>query len=313
MQGFDTIITRMMTLGLAMLIGFVCVKTKYITEEQKNSLSRVIVRITLPILVMTSLTSMDFDRQTLINSIHVLLISILVVVMLFCIGILTTKAARMGGKEAAMHRCMTCFGNVVFMAFPLLEALYGAEGLLYAAIYQLASDMCLWTFGMYQLTGENGEKKSFLDNIKRLLTPGTIAFVVAFIMMATGLKFTGVIGEVMTGIGSTTTYMSMLFIGGTLAQVDFKNIYKRVWLFVLTVLKMIAVPAILIFILKFLEINEVAKSVIIFQAAMPTSTVLVMLGMEYDCDIMYCTEGVFISHIAGLVTLPFVYYLMSVI
>lgn len=43
------------------------------------------------------------------------------------------------------------------------------------------------------------------------------------------------------------------------------------------------------------------------------ATVLVMLGMEYDSDVMYCTEGVFISHIAGLVTLHLIYYLMNVI
>ncbi len=313
MQGFDTIINRMMTLGLAMLIGFVCVKTGYITKEQKNGLSRIIVRITLPILVMTSLTSMDFDRQTLINSLQVLIISLLVVILLFFVGVFTAKLGKMDKRKAAMHRCMTCFGNVVFMAFPLLEALYGAEGLLYAAIYQLASDMCLWTFGVYQLTGQKSEKKSFLGNIKRLLTPGTVAFLVAFVMMVTGLKFTGIVGDVMTGIGSTTTYMSMIFIGGTLAEVDFRHIYKRVWLFVLTVVKMIIVPVMLILILKFVNINEIVKAVIIFQAAMPTSTVLVMLGLEYDSDIMYCAEGVFISHIAGLVTLPLLYYLMSVI
>ena len=315
MQGFETIINSILTLGLAMLIGFVCVKTGYITEEQKNGLSRIIVRVTLPILVIMSLTSIEFDREKLVNSIHVLLISILVVAMLYVIGAGISKAGRLDCAKANMYRCMMCFGNVVFMAFPLIQALYGAEGLLYAAIYELANDMFLWTVGVYTLgkSHDDGKKISIKDRLKKLLNPGTIAFTAAFIMMALGFKFTGIAADVLNGIGGTTTYLSMLFIGGTLAGIDFRHIYRRVWLFVLTAVKMIIVPIILILILRLFNLGETVTAVIILQAAMPASTVLVVLGMEYGGDVTYCAEGVFITHILGLLTLPLCYYLMNVL
>lgn len=313
MQGFDTIINSIITLGLAILVGFICVKTKYISKEQNNGMSKIVVRVTLPLLIVTSLTSLEFDREKLINSIHVLLISIVVIALLYCAGVIMSKAARMEKSRAAMHRCMICLGNVVFMAFPLIQALYGAEGILYASIFELANDMFLWTVGVYSMNSAHEEKPSLRENLKRLLNPGTIAFAVAFVMMAFGLKFTGALETVLTGIGSTTTYLSMFFIGGTLALVDFRHIYKRVWLLALTVVKMIAIPVALIFILKIFNLSETAEAVIILQAAMPTSTVLVVLGMEYKCDALYCAEGVFITHLAGLVTLPFLYYLMSII
>ncbi len=310
---FETIINSIIKLGIAMLVGFVCIKTGYITKEQNNGLSKVIVRVTLPILIITSLTSLEFDTQKLKNSIYVLLVSIVVVAFLFAVGTVTSKISKMDKSRAIMHRCMTCFGNVVFMAFPLIQALYGAEGLLYAAIYELANDTCLWTLGVYQMKSIEEKEKSFMGSIKNLVNPGTIAFVVAFVMMAFGLKFSGIFGEVMTGIGSTTTYLSMFFIGGTLALVDFKHIYKRVWLFVLTAVKMVIIPIILMFVLKPFNLGEMVTAVIVLQAAMPASTILVILGMEYDGDVLYCAEGVFITHLLGLLTLPFVYYLMSVI
>ena len=123
MQGFGTIINSIITLGLAMLVGFICIKTKYISEEQNNGMSKIVVRVTLPILVITSLTSLDFDREKLINSIHVLVVSIVVVAFLYAVGMLMAKMGRMERSKAVMHRCMTCFGNVVFMAFPLIQAL----------------------------------------------------------------------------------------------------------------------------------------------------------------------------------------------
>ncbi|MCC8161319.1 MAG: AEC family transporter [Oscillospiraceae bacterium] len=313
MQGFETITNSIMTLALAMLVGFVCVKTKYITEEQKNALSKVIVRVTLPLLVITSLTNQVFDHETLMNSIKVLIISLVVIGFLYIIGVLMSRPGNMEKSKAVMHTCMTCFGNVVFMAYPLIQALYGAEGLLYAAIFGLANDMYLWTVGVYRMASIKNGKSSFLGNLKNLLTPGTVSFIAAFIMMAFGFKFTGIIGEVMTGIGSTTTYLSMFFIGGTLAAVDFRHIYKRVRLFALTAVKMIVVPILLIFVLGMFDLSETVRAAIILQAAMPASTILAVLGMEYDGDVVYCAEGVFITHLAGLVTLPLVYYLMSVL
>ena len=91
MQGFETIINSIIKLGIAMLVGFVCIKTGYITKEQNNGLSKVIVRVTLPILIITSLTSLEFDTQKLKNSIYVLLVSIVVVAFLFAVGTVTSK------------------------------------------------------------------------------------------------------------------------------------------------------------------------------------------------------------------------------
>lgn len=96
MQGFETIINSIIKLGIAMLVGFVCIKTGYITKEQNNGLSKVIVRVTLPILIITSLTSLEFDTQKLKNSIYVLLVSIVAVAFLFAVGTVMSKISKMG-------------------------------------------------------------------------------------------------------------------------------------------------------------------------------------------------------------------------
>ena len=123
MQGFETIINSIIKLGIAMLVGFVCIKTGYITKEQNNGLSKVIVRVTLPILIITSLTSLEFDTQKLKNSIYVLIVSIVVVAFLFAVGTVTSIISKMDKSHAIMHRCMRGFGKVVFMAFPVIQAL----------------------------------------------------------------------------------------------------------------------------------------------------------------------------------------------
>lgn len=315
MTGFETIVMSIIKLALAMLVGFVCLKTKYITKEQNDGMSKIVVRVTLPFLVVSSLTSMDFDYHKLISSAQVLIAALCVETLLFLVGTLMMKASGLEKAKAVMLRCMMCFGNVVFMAFPLIQALYGAEGLLYAAVYEIANDGFLWTLGVWSInSAHEGEgKPSLASNLKRLANPGTIAFAIAFIMMAFRLKIPGIAGEVVSGIGSTTTYLSMFFIGGTLAMVDFRHIYRRVWLYILVAAKMIIIPVILIFILKWLHFDNMPAAVVVLQAAMPTSTVLAVLANEHRGDVIYCAEGVFISHLLGLATLPLVYYLIALI
>lgn len=311
-EGFLSILTCIATLGLAILVGFVCSKSGYLPAAVKPALSKIVVKLTLPVLIAVSLTKTEITQEKLINSVFIVVCGLIVIGLLQLTGLLTERLFKKSAPPI-LHRCMTSFGNVVFVAYPLIQSLYGDEGLYYAALFAFSSDCWLWTFGVYSLSKLSGRSESLTANLKRLINPSTIAFAVSFIMMVFGLKFTGIIGDVMNGFGSMTTYLSMLFIGGVLADVDFRGIYKKASLIALTLLKMIIVPFILILIFKLIPAAQDVESIIILQAAMPVSTVLVMLCSEYGGDTKYSAEGVFLSTLASLVTLPLVYSLINII
>lgn len=311
-EGFLSILTCIATLGLAILVGFVCSKSGYLPAAVKPALSKIVVKLTLPVLIAVSLTKTEITQEKLINSVFIVVCGLIVIGLLQLTGLLTERLFKKSASPI-LHRCMTSFGNVVFVAYPLIQSLYGDEGLYYAALFAFSSDCWLWTFGVYSLSKLSGRSESLTANLKRLINPSTIAFAVSFIMMVFGLKFTGIIGDVMNGFGSMTTYLSMLFIGGVLADVDFRGIYKKASLIALTLLKMIIVPFILILIFKLIPAAQDVESIIILQAAMPVSTVLVMLCSEYGGDTKYSAEGVFLSTLASLVTLPLVYSLINII
>lgn len=312
MNGFSVIAENIIVLGLAMLIGFICVKTGYIPKETKDALSKIIVKVTLPVLVMTSLTKLELNGEKVINSVITAVSGLIIVGIMFLIGIIIARLFKMERPRAVMHACMSAFGNTVFVAYPLIQALYGDEGLLYAALFVFANDCYLWTLGVYKMSEVSAEKSSPGKNIKHLINPATIAFGISFIMMIFKLQFGGPIKTVLTGIGSTTTYLSMFFIGGTLASVKFKDIYKRVPLFVIVAVKMLIIPFILIAFLKLFNINDTVRAVLVLQAAMPVSTVVSILASEYKCDTIYSAEGVFITTVLSLITIPVVYTVMNV-
>jgi len=313
MDGFNTILHSIILLALMIGVGYAAVKTKYISVDVKNALSKIIVRITLPMLVITSLTKVELDTARIKNSLILIAVAFSAILILYIAGGITAKLFRLKRDTAVVHQCMSAFGNVVFLGYPLIEALFGAEGIFYAALYGFANDLLMWTVGIYRLASLKSEKSNTLENMKNLLNPATIAFAISLVMMIFGWKFTGVVSEVLTGIGGTTTYLSMIFIGGTLATVDLKHIYKRVQIFLLAALKMVIAPILLVFIVRLLPVDEMVKSIIVLQLAMPTQTMIAILTTEYGGDVSYIAEGIFITTVLSLVTIPFVYYVMNLI
>lgn len=310
MAGFADILDSILVLGIAMLVGFICVKSGYIKPEVRDAISKILVKVTLPILVVTTMTKLGLDKDRIINCITILVIGWVCIPVMYMIGAGIAKVFKMEGERAVMHSCMSCFGNIVFVAYPLIQKIYGDEGILYAALFAFANDCYLWTFGVFKLSGVHSAGGSVKSNIKRIINPGTVAVAVSLVMMAFGLKLGGIFKEAFEGIGSVTTYLSMLFLGGTLAMVDFKHIYRRVSLFVLLIVKMLIFPALLLLALRLIGINETVTGVAVLQTAMPVSTVLSILAAEYKCDVLYGAEGAFITTALCIVTLPAVYYMI---
>lgn len=314
MEGFDTIINNILLLTAVIAIGFAAVKTGYLRADIKNALSAVIVRLTLPLLILNALTRLELTQERIYNAIAVLVLALLAILILYLIGILSSKLFHMPEATAIIHRCMMSFGNVAFLGYPLISALFGEEGLFYAAVFQFVNDIFVWTFVVCRLNrlGKNKEL-SLKQTLKNIINPCTIAFFLSFIMMLCGFRFSGLVLEITTGIGGMTTYLSMLFIGMVLAEVKLGQIKYISSMFVIIFIKMLFIPTAMIFVIKFLPLDLAAKGAVIMQIAVPSQTIISVLTLEYGGDTAYTSQGILITTLAGLITMPAVYYIMNCI
>ena len=311
-MGFEVIAEQIAILGIAMAIGFLAVKLKYLKAEIAASISKIIVRITLPFLIITTITSQNLSPEMLKNAVLLAVIEICILLLLFIGGALTGKLFGFTGSRKTIHKLMSTFGNVIFLGYPLITALYGQEGLFYAVIYALINDGMLWTLGVFMLV-RDGKRKDARSPLWNLINPNTVSFAISLIMLALGFRLPQLLHTALSGIGSLTTYLSMLFIGMTLATIDLKVIYKRISIFVLILIKMVLFPFVLILILRHLPLDRTLCGVLILQVAMPAQTVLTILANEYQSDFKYAAECVFITTILSLGLLPFCYYLILIL
>jgi predicted permease len=297
-------------LAVVVLIGIFAAKLNILTYETKDMLSKVIFNISLPLMLFTNFLKLDATPRLLANSSVVISIAGFVIFLLLLIGWATTKLFHINGREAAVFKAHSMFGNTIFLGFPLINALYGAEGLLYASMFQLIATIIMWTVGVVVLTYGNGMpwKKSILQ----VINPNTIATLTGLAFFMLSIKLPDIIIRPLAELGSANTWLSMLYIGAMLAFADVGGLLKKRSLYLISFNRLILFPLVLISLFYVAASvlgtapDKLVSSVIILEASMPCMASVVIMAKELGADDHLAVGNVFVSTIFSIATLPVV-------
>lgn len=307
----DVIWSKILLLSIIMLIGLIGEKTGYI-KGLRTATSQLLTRITLPLLVITTLSGQTRSAQTQNTAIAVFVFGLLFVFILLFLGKLSALPFCFDKKRKDVHICLTAFGNSIFLGYPLLDALFGPQAVFYAAFFSIANDLTAWTLGVAILSRTKNGK---LD-LGRLLNPTTLSYVVGALMFMFSLRLPEPLHLAASTIGSTTTVLSMLFLGAVLASVRLKELIACLSSVTIILIKMILVPIGAFYALRFLipslalPVDTIISVVIGLELAMPCQSVFPILAQEFGGDVQYAATTVGLTTAASLLTLPFVYTFM---
>ena len=315
----QVIVGQIFILSVVIVIGILATRFKIITDDLRKGLSRLIINVTLPLLLVTKLGSLKLTSSLMYSSLGLFVFTFLALAILYITGRLSSKANGLSHEHTVIHTLHTMFGNIIFIGFPLLDALFpNGEGILYASIFQLASNSVLWTFGILMID-KRGEKVK----VKHLLNINTIAFIVGVLLLSFSVKIPQFVDSSLGGLGRTTIYLSMLYIGSVLYTGNFKRLLFKRRLYAIAINKLILSPVIILIItliiIKLIGINisDTAIIVLTLQSGMPCMAIVVMLCAEYKLDVEMATENLFFTTVLSVFTLPLLYavseYMIGVI
>lgn len=317
----STILTQIIILFFLAAIGFVSGKTRYLPEKSGAVVSKLVIRITMPALIFSKMLSADFSADNYFDGLKLIGIAIVFILLTYLFTLPFTAIMKLPDKSRNVYSMQTLFGNVIFFAFPLFQALFGDIGVIYALFFNIGNDLLLWTLGVY-LAGKH-QGKGAGGSVGHIFNPNLITFIIGIVLVLTNLddKLRGtVVYQTADMIGKATSPLSMIFIGLVLASSKagiFKNIAKKFVLIMMSVQKLLVVPiligAILLFAVKQNWISDVVMMVAVMQFAMPVGTLTVSIAAEYDSDYEMAAEGVFISTLLSIVTLPLIAYLIKLV
>lgn len=200
---------QVIVLFFLILTGIVVVKTGVLQLENKRILSNLLVQLVVPAMVLNSYM-MEFDPKIVGNLGKALGYSTLFLLVGIVITFLITALIPGIGRNLAILRFGTMFSNAAYMGFPLIQAIFGDEGLMYASVYVTVFNILLWTIGYAVVSGQPDMKKV----AKAVLTnPVLYAVVLGLVIYLCRIPVPSVIQSPLAYIGNMNTPISMLITG----------------------------------------------------------------------------------------------------
>lgn len=297
----------MIQLFLILIVGWVGHKTKVFPAETQTALTKLVVYITTPCTILYSVLN-NSSLPGIGVMVELLLISSACYIAVAALSLLAVKLMHIRPGSRGAYVCMLLFTNCGFIGFPVVQAIFGADAVFYASILNIPFYPCLYTLGVYLLSKDAADRGLGQAEIalswRTFVSPCMVASVAAVVLALTGLKFPAVLTNTIGTIGNITTPGALLVIGISIAKQPLREMLGSAKIYLMSALRLIVLPVLIWFVLHFFLHDQTILGVIVVTFAMPTATMVSMLADEYGSDQRATVQGVFLTTLFSMVTIP---------
>lgn len=298
-MSFVDTLTQMSSLFLLVIIGFGCNKLKYMDGDFNRKFSSLILNITAPFLILSSVMGEVLPKPE--DIIPVLTAGVLSYVFLFIVAFVVSKYICKDENAVGSYRFMLIFGNINYIGFPVLDALFGSTAIFYAAVVTIPFNILIFMLGVPIITSGKGK---FHFNYRTLFSPCLITTYITIIIVILQAKMPIEIAEACTLVGSMTVPGSLLIIGSTLATIPILKMFGNVRMYLLTAIKLLAIPVALYFIYRVSPLDVKYANVLVVLFGMPVASIGTMLCLKNNIDGSTMSEGTFLTTLFSVVSIP---------
>lgn len=272
-------------LFILILCGVVIGKIKMVNEEGKGMLSNLLIYFVVPFMIINSYMS-GYNAEILKNMGRMLFYSILTI----CIGMaLSIGITFLMKKEVrGIIRFATTFSNAAYMGFPLIQAMYGSEGVLYASVYVTVFNILLWTVGIVYVS----ESMSFKELLKKIVTCPPI------------ISVADVLKDTFNVVGGMNTPLSMIITGITISQFPLLSILKDKRVYFTVILRMFIIPVICTLVMYLIHARGMVAVITIILEACPCAAITTLFAIKFGHDQKLAVGAVTLSTLISIITLP---------
>jgi predicted permease len=304
------VMENLLLVFVSLLMGIGMQRVASFPKNGHLALNQYIINIALPALALYYIPSL----QVAIDLLYPLLVAWIGFGLSFLFFYTLGKRLGWSNKLIGCLVLTAGLGNTSFVGFPIIQALYGEEGLQTAIIVdQPGTFVVMTTLGV--LTAgffARGENNSRAIVKKIVLFPPFIAFVLACLMNVVQLDFVGEMKYVFKTLGATITPVALVGVGLQL-KIDVKNKHWR-FLSLGLLFKLILTPLFFLVVYKvLLGGNSLAVDVSIMEAAMAPMITGAILASNYGLKPKLSAMMVGVGIPLSFITLTMWYFILKMI
>lgn len=302
---FLHIVTQMLMIFGIVLVGLASAKRNLWAGELDRKLSVFILNVSMPALILASVMGRDlvFEPSELLTLGLVAVVNYVILIGLAC---LIPQIWHVNRSRQGLARFMLAFGNVSFIGYPVCDAVFGPKAVFCASVLNIPFNLLIFTIGVSFI---NGGKARSAFSPKLVFSPCVVASLIAVAIALMGISVPEPVGQWFHLLGDLTTPCALLIIGSSLSHIPVRDMLGNRFAYAISLLRLIVLPLVVGVVLRLLGVEHFVANVAVVLSAMPIATNGIMLCLQYGKDERVMTQGLFLSTLFSVVTIPLIAYI----
>ena len=292
----------MMTLFAIVIVGYVAGKLGYLGGDFDRQLSRLVINMTCPALILSSAMTGELpDREYILP---LLLISVITYAVLTGVAFLLPRYLTKKKDDEGAIGFALMFGNVGFMGYPVVASIFGHEAVFYAAVLNVVNTFAVFTIGTILITGKSEVEESRFQKKVLYSTPMLAAYLTMLIVALRIDNIPECISQPLTMIGNITVPAALLIIGSSMSQLSLRMMLGNRTVYLTTIMRLLIVPLSMYYLCRAIGFSETVVNINTVVIAMPVATYGTILCLRHEKDATLMTEVTFITTLFSMLTIP---------
>ena len=302
---FSALLTIMMTLFLMTICGYICRKAGIINNEFSKGLSKLILSVAQPMMIIAALANAEFNEENLTIAWQVTLIGFAVHFLMIAAAFLICRTMKKDDTSKIFEFSLV-FSNCGFLGFPILDSILGeGRGSFMGAFYIISFHLLMWTWGIMILARGRDDIK--MTPKKALINFGTVPCLIGtvlYLLQGGGFTLPAFFGKFFSYLGNLCTPISVLITGALLATISLPKMFTNAKLYLHAFIKLIVFPLAACLLARLCGLREIYILLITAVVAVPSATSVSMFGEIYGIEPGYASQAVGLTSILATATLP---------
>lgn len=300
-----TVFLKILVIFLMAGVGFFANKIGILPYDSNKYLVNLMLLITTPCMIISSLASRDISSETFSLTIETLVGSLAFFIVIPIFALIVAKVFRLAPHEdlGVLMVIMTAL-NTGFMGFPITKAIFGDFYFFLMVVQNIVLNIYIYFIAIVQLNYGQTNKGHIKTVIRSALNPCVVAAITGLVLLFGKIRLPNVLMEFFTTVGDATIPISMIVVGIQLAESDLKNMVKNRSLLIASLVNIVVVPVLTFFMVNWLPIQTPVKVILIFASAFPCAVAVVGVAAKEDRNSGLMAEGVALTTAISMITLP---------
>jgi len=285
---------------IIMFFGFAFVKYGLFKEADGEPLSRLILYIIMPCVVIKS-----FQMEITPEKMHGMLVIAFFTLLVHLIWIFFTYGLGKTVPVTGVEKATLIYSNSANLVIPLVSAIFGEEYLFYACIYTAVETAFLWTHANALIYGGGwGDVKTILRN------PNVLAIFVGMFLFFAGIKLPDSLSVAMESVAGMVGPASMLVMGMLMAGADLSKIMKSPRVYAICAGRLLFYPILIMLLilasgyLKAFPADKPLLLLAVLPVAAPPATIIAQFAVLYNKDAAAASAYNVLAVLLSIITMP---------